>query len=110
MANGMTADQVLKSTIKQTSALAKQTGIQLDNKKVLGEVAKVSGQLRLQYQNNPALIAQAVVQTEKLGINLEKAKNMANSLLQFEDSISAELEAELLTGRELNLEEQEELL
>lgn len=105
MANGMTADQVLKSTIKQTSALAKQTGIQLDNKKVLGEVAKVSGQLRLQYQNNPALIAQAVVQTEKLGINLEKAKNMANSLLQFEDSISAELEAELLTGKQINLEE-----
>lgn len=105
LANGMSADDVLASTVKQTAALAKQTGIQLDNKKILGEVAKVSGQLRLQYKNNPALIAQAVVQTEKLGISLEKAKNMANSLLQFEDSISAELEAELLTGKQINLEE-----
>jgi hypothetical protein len=105
LSNKMTADDIVSATVKQTASLAKQTGIQLDNKKVLGEVAKVSGQLRLQYQNNPALIAQAVVQTEKLGINLEKAKNMANSLLQFEDSISAELEAELLTGKQINLEE-----
>jgi hypothetical protein len=32
MANGMTAEDVTDSIIKQTSALAKQTGIQLDNK------------------------------------------------------------------------------
>jgi len=105
LANGMSADDILKSTVKQTAALAKQTGVQLDNKKVLGEVAKISGQLRLQYKNNPELLAKAVVQTEKLGINLEKAKNIANSLLDFESSISAELEAELLTGKQINLEE-----
>ena len=105
LANGITADDILASTIKQTASLARQTGIQLDNKKVLNEVAKVSGQLRLQYKNNPELIAKAVVQTEKLGISLGKAKDMANSLLQFEDSISAELEAELLTGKQINLEQ-----
>jgi hypothetical protein len=104
MANGLTADQVVKSTIKQTSSLAKQTGIQLDNKKILGEVAKISGQLRLQYQNNPGLIAQAVVQTQKLGISLEQAKKMASGLLDFESSIANELEAELITGKDLNLE------
>jgi hypothetical protein len=104
MANGMSAKDVTNSIIKQTSALAKQTGIQLDNKKVIGEVAKVSGQLRLQYQNNPALIAQAVVQTQKLGISLEQAAKSSRSLLDFESSISNELEAELLTGKDLNLE------
>lgn len=104
MANGMSAKDVTNSIIKQTSALAKQTGIQLDNKKVIGEVAKVSGQLRLQYQNNPALIAQAVVQTQKLGISLEQAKKMSEGLLDFESSISNELEAELITGKDLNLE------
>ena len=105
MANGMTAEQVTKSVIKQTATLAKQTGIQLDNKKVLGEVAKISGQLRLQYQNNPELIAKAVVQAQKLGITLEQAKKSSESLLNFEQSISSELEAELLTGKDLNFEE-----
>jgi hypothetical protein len=104
MSNGMTAKQVTGSIIKQTSALAKQTGIQLDNKKIIGEVAKVSGQLRLQYANNPALIAKAVVQTQKLGISLEQAQKAAQGLLNFEESIENELSAELLTGKDLNLE------
>lgn len=104
MANGMSAKDVTNSVIKQTSALAKQTGVQLDNKKVIGEVAKVSGQLRLQYQNNPSLIAAAVVQTQKLGISLDQAAKASRSLLDFESSISNELEAELLTGKDLNLE------
>jgi len=104
LANGKSANDILKSTIKQTASLAKQTGVQLDNKKVLSEVAKVSGQLRLQYQNNPDLIAKAVVQTQKLGVSLEQAKNIAEKLLDFESSITSELEAELLTGRNLNLE------
>jgi hypothetical protein len=104
LANGKSANDILKSTVKQTAALARQTGVQLDNRKVLTEVAKVSGQLRLQYQNNPELIAKAVVQTQKLGISLEQAKNIANKLLDFESSITSELEAELLTGKNLNLE------
>jgi hypothetical protein len=104
MSNGMTAKQVTGSIIKQTSALAKQTGIQLDNKKIIGEVAKVSGQLRLQYANNPALIAKAVVQTQKLGMSLEQAQKAAQGLLNFEESIENELSAELLTGKDLNLE------
>jgi len=104
MANGMVAKDVTNSVIKQTVALAKQTGIQLDNKKVVQDVAKVSGQLRLQYANNPALIAKAVVETKKLGINMEIAANAAKGLLDFESSIENELSAELLTGKALNLE------
>lgn len=104
MSNGMTAREVTGSVIKQTAALAKQTGIQLDNKKIIGEVAKVSGQLRLQYQNNPELIAKAVVQTQRLGISLDQAKKSAESLLDFESSITNELSAELITGKNLNLE------
>jgi hypothetical protein len=104
MANGKTADDVVNSTLKQTASLAKQKGIQLDNKKVLGEVAKVSGQLRLQYQNNPELIAKAVVQSQKLGISLDQAAKSASNLLNFEESIENQIAAELLTGKQLNLE------
>jgi hypothetical protein len=104
MSNGMTARDVTGSVIKQTAALAKQTGVQLDNKKIISDVAKVSGQLRLQYANNPKLIAKAVVQTKQLGLTLEQAAKAANSLLDFESSIENELSAELLTGKSLNLE------
>jgi hypothetical protein len=104
MSNEMTTKQVTDSIIKQTSSLAKQTGIQLNNKKIIGEVAKVSGQLRLQYANNPKLIAAAVIQTKQLGLTLDQAAKAASSLLDFESSIENELSAELLTGKSLNLE------
>ena len=104
LANNKTAKDVTNSVIKQTATLAKQTGIQFDNKKIIGEVAKVSGQLSANYKNDPALIAKAVVQANKLGLTLEGAANASSKLLDFESSIQNELEAELLTGKDLNLE------
>ena len=104
LANKISATDVTNSVIKQTAALAKQTGIQFDNKKIIGEVAKVSGQLSANYKNDPALIAKAVVQANKLGLTLEGAANASSKLLDFESSIQNELEAELLTGKDLNLE------
>jgi hypothetical protein len=104
MMNKMNATDVTKIIVKQSSLLAKQTGIQLDNKKVIEEVAKVEGQLAAQYKNNPDLIAAAVVQAKKLGIEIKTAKNMAEGMLDFEKSLEAELSAEILTGKELNLE------
>ena len=104
LANNTTAKDVTNSVIKQTATLAKQTGIQFDNKKIIGEVAKVSGQLSANYKNDPALIAKAVVQANKLGLTLEGAANASSKLLDFESSIQNELEAELLTGKDLNLE------
>ena len=64
----------------------------------------MSGQLSANYKNDPALIAKAVVQANKLGLTLEGAANASSKLLDFESSIQNELEAELLTGKDLNLE------
>jgi hypothetical protein len=94
---GETQEQIFDSIGKQNKGV-------LNNKKVLAEVAKTSGQLAAQYKNNPELIGKAVVQAQKLGMTLEQTKKISQGLLNFEDSISAELEAELLTGQDLNLE------
>lgn len=94
---GIDADKIVNSIGKQNKGV-------ISNKKVLSEVAKIEGQLFAQYKGSPKLLADAVIQTQKLGISLQQAQNMAKGLLNFEDSISAELEAELLTGRDLNLE------
>jgi hypothetical protein len=52
----------------------------------------------------PGALAKAVLQAKALGSSLEKVESISQSLLNFESSISSELEAELLTGRNLNLE------
>ena len=94
---GKTQEQIFDSIGKQNKGV-------LSNKKVLAEVAKTSGQLAAQYKNNPDLIGKAVVQAQKLGMTLEQTKKISSNLLNFEDSIAAEMEAELLTGQDLNLE------
>lgn len=103
--NNQTAEQTTDSVIKQTSSFARQKGIQLDNRKVFGEITKISGQLRLNLHNNAEEMTKAVLLSKQYGINLEQAKNIAGGLLDFDSSISAELEAELLTGKQLNLEQ-----
>jgi hypothetical protein len=73
-------------------------------KDVMAEAAKVSGQLAANFKNNPALITAAIVQAKALGTTLEQTRDQGKSLLDFESSISNELEAELMTGQQMNLE------
>jgi hypothetical protein len=103
--NNMTQEDITQEAINQVNAVKKQTGATLDVKKVLQDVSKISGQLRLQYANNPKLLAAAVIQAQKLGFTLEQTKKIAEGLLNFEESIENELSAELLIGRDLNLEQ-----
>lgn len=105
LVSGKTNKEIVDSVNNQVIGLGKQTGIYLDNRKVLADVAKVSGQLASQYKNNPELIAQAVVKVQQLGMNLEQAATSSNKLLNFSDSLAKELEAELLTGKAINLEQ-----
>jgi hypothetical protein len=75
-----------------------------DFKKTMAEASKVSGELSFNLKNNPALITEAIVKTQALGTTLEQTKNQGSQLLDFESSISNELEAELMTGQQINLE------
>ena len=109
LVSGETNKDILNTVNNQVISLGKQTGVYLDNKKVLADVAKVEGQLAAQYQNNPKLIAKAVIQVKQLGIELGQAANMSNKLLNFQSSIQSELEAELLIGKALNFERAREL-
>jgi hypothetical protein len=103
--NNQSQDEGTLAIAKQVTGLYKQKGIALDLRKTMADVAKVNGQLRLQYGNSTEQIAKAVVLSKSLGMSIEQSNDAAKKLLNFEDSIAAELEAELLTGKELNLEE-----
>jgi hypothetical protein len=107
--NQQSAHDVNVEVGNQVVNLRKATGITLDYRKVLSDVAKVGGQLSAQYSNDPKRIAEAVIQVQQLGLSFEQAAKMANSLLNFESSIENELKAELLTGKALNLEQAREL-
>ncbi len=73
-------------------------------KQILQDVSKLSSGILVKFQGNPIALGQAVAQAKALGTSLEAMDKSAESLLNFESSIENELKAELLTGRQLNLE------
>ena len=83
---------------------ALQKGLMVDVNEVMEETSKTSGELRLNFKNSNKEIARGITSLKLMGMNLTQLKGSSSSLLDFESSIAAEMEAELLTGRELNLE------
>lgn len=102
--NGKTSEETYSSFVRGLTAARNQLRVGIDFKSALAEASKVSGQLAAQLGNNPELIAKAVVTAKALGMTLEQVAKAGSTLLDFGTSISSELEAELLTGKQLNLE------
>ena len=86
----------------QISSLRK--GVVLNEREVLKDISKVSSSITLSLGKNPKAIAEAVATAKSLGMELSKVDAIAGSILNFESSIENELAAELLIGKELNLE------
>jgi hypothetical protein len=99
----------LKDATGEVLAQAKisfsRLGVALNEKEVLKEIKDVSAATTLSLGKNPSLIAEAVAVAKSLGMEMSKIDAIAESLLNFQSSIESELEAELLTGRQLNLEQ-----
>lgn len=101
---GQTFDESLKTQENAVNAVNRQTGAQISLQTVLEASNQVSGQIRAQLGSNPEAIARAVTQAKALGFELEQIAASGEALLNFESSIENELQAELLTGKQLNLE------
>jgi len=83
---------------------AKQGKGALNVQQVLKGAGSASNSLALSVKGGQEGLLKAAANAQRLGINLQQAEAIADSLLDFEQSISNELEAELLTGKSLNLE------
>ena len=90
--------------LAQAKISSNKLGVDLNQKEVLKSIKDVSAATTLSLGKNPGLIADAVATAKSLGMELGKVDQIASSLLQFESSISSELEAELLLGKDINLE------
>ena len=102
---GKSTTEITEGILDSVAAEQKLTGIRVDGKKVVKEVSKINGQLGAQYGFNTKELSKAVVAAQKLGLSLKEASDISRNLLDFESSIEAEMEAELMTGKKINLEE-----
>ena len=98
----------LKDTNKELTgnikAFAAQNKLAINEKVILRDIVKASSSLQLSLGGSTEQLAKAAINARKFGISLEQSEKMAESLLDFESSITKELEAEILTGKNLNFE------
>ena len=95
-------NEKIVATVSNFNKLNK-TGI--SGKAVLKDLSNISDTIAMSFKGDAVSMAQTAAEAKKLGLTLSDVDKVAESLLNFEDSISAELEAELLTGKSINLEQ-----
>lgn len=85
----------------QLQNLSNNTAIRYQD--IMKDISEASSATRMSVSNFPGGIAKAAYQARKLGLSFSTMESIASNLLDFETSIANEMEAELLIGRDLNL-------
>ena len=76
----------------------------VSQKLIFQDIGNVSKSIALTFGGNVKLLGEAATQARILGLNLQQVDNIAAGLLDIEQSLTAEFEAEVITGKQLNLE------
>jgi len=105
LSTGRSLESIKDEQLASLVAAEKTLQVNLNTNKALEKANSISAALRLNLEKSPGGLVKAVAQATALGLEIEQTAKMAGKLLDFESSIEAELEAELLTGKELNLEQ-----
>lgn len=101
---GQNSKTQTEELIAQTQILNAQTDSSIQYQEIIKDIAGTNKAVLLSTKGNSQELAKAAFEAKKFGLNLNQVDGIAGSLLDFESSIAAELEAELLTGKQLNLE------
>ena len=102
--NNVEADKGLDIVYDQIAAFANQNKIVADGRQIFKQIQGTSKLIQLNFKGNLDSLIKTTLQANKLGLSLDQVNKIAGSLLDFEQSIEAELTAELLTGKQLNLD------
>jgi hypothetical protein len=97
---GMT-DQQASAMAGFTANLANAAGVNLDE--VMQDVANASDDVLSMMRGNVKQMTFAAIQAKQLGVSLDKSASSAKGLLNFTQSVSDEMEASVLLGKNLNL-------
>lgn len=98
---GMQVDQT-EEVIKNIGRLAESQGVAAGA--VIADMASSSEKFAEFAQDGAMGFAQAAIEARKVGANVSSILGAADKLLGFEESITAQFKAQVLTGKQINLE------
>jgi hypothetical protein len=108
LATNQSAEKFTGELMGQVKLSGIQKGIILNEKTALKDISKTSAAIKMSFDGSAKGLGDAYAKAKALGTSLNKVDDIAGSILNFEESIEAELSAELLLGKDLNLEKARE--
>ena len=101
--SGKTLEQTLGTLNASRNIEGARSKLLLSQKQILDGIAKTSEAILINFKGDVGALGDAIVRATKLGTTLDTVNKQGESLLDFESSISKEFEAQILTGRDINL-------
>ena len=106
---GRDQDKLAKTLYGQTKSIEKTLGVSFKWQQILKEASSLSGYLGLSFTKYPEKLQKSLMIVKATGLEMKQLDNIANSLLDYESSIASEFEAQLMTGKNINLSKAREL-
>jgi hypothetical protein len=103
-ATGQSYDEQLTSTVAMAQAVGKVSKFGMNVNKIMAEVANLSASIKATLGGSAAAMAKAVIQAKLMGTTLQQMDGAADNLLNIESSIEAQVTAQLVTGKNINLD------
>ncbi len=104
---GNTSLQAQQNMAGVADAAAKAAGVPLG--KVIKDVSGASSNVRTIFRGNTTELIKQAAELRKIGSSLDQAAKSAESLLNFESSVGAELKASALLGKNINFNQSRRL-
>ena len=104
LATGQSSKDITTEFLGQVTLLNAQNNLAINEKTLLESIAKTSKGTLATFASQPKELAKAAFEAKKLGLELSQVEAIADGLLDIEQSLTAEFEAEVITGKQLNLE------
>jgi hypothetical protein len=103
---GMTGEEAADALLN-VSAEAFKAGVSVGA--VTKDIAANAKATAKYFGSNVKALRKAAVEAAKLGVNLQTMVNVADNLLNFEDSIAAQFEFQAMTGKQINFDKARQL-
>jgi phage-related protein len=102
--NNKSADEMVTSLQGQLKVLQVNNKLRINEKQAVEMVAKASASVRMNLGANPKKLADAAFYASKLGMTLDEISSAAEQTLNFESAIQNQLEYQVLSGKEINID------
>ena len=94
-----TVSNNLKTTLASSKLESQRLGVAINEKQVLKDISNISAATTLSLGKSVEEIAKAATTARALGLELSTIEGISDNILNFEQSIEKELQAELLLGK-----------